>query len=196
LYVICGPDSPAAADAVSAEDVSRLLQMLASEFRYVVVDTAPGLSEHTLTVMDETSDLVLVTSMDVPGVRGLRKELDTLSALGMSTRARHIVLNFTDTRGGLSRADVVATLGTEVDLMLPRSKAASASVNQGIPLLQSEARDPLTKQLRHLTARFTPTGTQTPPKPKRGWPIGTQTPPKPKRGRPGGRHRGVRGERA
>ncbi|MPV37018.1 AAA family ATPase [Georgenia subflava] len=155
LYVLCGSDSPAAADAVTAEDVGRLLAMLASEFRHVVVDTAPGLSEHTLAAMDETSDLVLVTSMDVPGVRGMRKELDTLDALGMFPDARYVALNFADRRGGLSVADVEATLGTGVDLVLPRSRAALASVNAGVPLLQSEVRDPVTKHLRTLVRRYT-----------------------------------------
>jgi pilus assembly protein CpaE len=156
LYVICGANSPAAADSITGQEVGRLLQMLASEFQYVVVDTAPGLSEHVLAAMDESSDLVLVTSMDVPGVRGLRKELDALTELGMLSESRCIVLNFTDGRAGLSVADVEATIGTTVDLMLPRSKATPASVNQGVPLLQSGGRDPMTKELRRLVGRFAP----------------------------------------
>ncbi|MBK5250545.1 MAG: AAA family ATPase [Actinomycetales bacterium] len=167
LYVICGPPSPAGADTISGAQVSQLLEMLAWEFRYVVVDTAPGLSEHTLAAMDQTSDLVLLTSMDVPGVRGLRKELDTLTELDMFTDSRHVVLNFTDTRGGLSLADVEATIGTGVDLMLPRSKAVPGSVNQGIPLLQSGVRDPMTKQLRRLVDRFAP-GPAATRRPRRG----------------------------
>jgi pilus assembly protein CpaE len=156
LYVICGANSPAAADSITAQEVSRLLQMLASEFQYVVVDTAPGLSEHVLAAMDQSSDLVLVTSMDVPGVRGLRKELDALTELGMLSESRCVVLNFTDGRAGLSVADVEATIGTAVDVMLPRSKATTASVNQGVPLLQSRGRDPMTKELRRLVGRFAP----------------------------------------
>jgi pilus assembly protein CpaE len=66
------------------------------------------------------------------------------------------VLNFADERGGLSLSDVEATLGIGVDLQLPRSKAALESVNQGVPLLQSKGRDPMTKQLAQLVARFTP----------------------------------------
>lgn len=155
LYVICGAKSPAEADSVSADDVSRLLQMLAAEFDYVVVDTAPGLSEHVLAVLDETTDLVLVTSMDVPGVRGLRKELDALDALGMPTETRHVVLNFVDPRGGLSVADVEATLGTGVDVLMPRSKGVLESVNQGVPLMQHKSRDPMVKELNRLVARFT-----------------------------------------
>jgi pilus assembly protein CpaE len=156
LYVICGPRTPADADGISGQNIGQLLRVLASEFRYVVVDTAPGLSDHTLAAIDQTTDLVLVTSMDVPGVRGLRKELDALHQLGLVPDSRHVVLNFTDTRAGLTVADVEATIGTGVDVRLPRSKAVPTSVNQGLPLLQSGGRDPMTKQLGQLVSRLTP----------------------------------------
>ncbi|MDX2356287.1 AAA family ATPase [Dietzia sp. PP-33] len=156
LAVVCGPHSPAEADLVGVEELTHLLQTLASEFRYVVIDTAPALTDHTLAALDLTDDLVLLTSMDVPGVRGLRKELDILRDLGMAFERRHVVVNFADTHSGLTRSDVEATIGTGVDLVLPRSRAAAVSMNQGVPLLLSEARDPMTKKLRHLVDRFTP----------------------------------------
>jgi pilus assembly protein CpaE len=154
LYVIAAPESPVEADAVSPDDVRRLLRTLASEFRYVVVDTAPGLSDHTLAAMDETTDLVLLTSMDVPGLRGLRKEIDTLRVLELDRCRRQVVVNFADPGAGLSVADVEATIGASVDVLLPRSKAAPASVNLGVPLLQSGVRDPMTRQLRALVDRL------------------------------------------
>ncbi|GAA2099895.1 AAA family ATPase [Microlunatus panaciterrae] len=160
LYAICAPDSPADADGITSEDVSHLLQTLAAEFRYVVVDTAPGLSEHTLAALDQTSDLVLLTSMDVPGVRGMRKELDTLAQLDMLVERRQVVLNFADNGSLLSVADVEVTIGASVDLELPRSKAAITAVNQGVPLLQSGVKDPLTKQLRKLVERLVAAGGQ------------------------------------
>ncbi|MVA76536.1 AAA family ATPase [Auraticoccus sp. F435] len=153
LHVIAAPDSPADADMVTSDDVAHLLRVLASEFRHVVVDTAPGLSEHTLAVLDETSDLVLVTSMDVPGVRGMRKEIDTLRRLDLLPPAHHVVLNFASPKSLLTVADVEFTIGTGVDLQLPRSKAAPDSIDQGVPLLQSGVRDPLTRALRALVDR-------------------------------------------
>ena len=156
LYVICGPRVPADADTITGEDISHLLRMLASEFSYVVVDTAPGLAEHVMAAMDETNDLVLVTSMDVPGVRGLRKELDALNQLNMLIDNRSVVLNFVDDRGSLSMKDVEATLGTSVDFSFPRSRAAMESVNQGVPLVESNPRDAMARQLGLLASRFTP----------------------------------------
>jgi pilus assembly protein CpaE len=176
LYVIAAPESPVEADAVGPEDVRRLLRTLAAEFRYVVVDTAPGLSDHTLAAMDETTDLVLLTSMDVPGLRGLRKEIDTLRVLELDHARRQVVVNFADPGAGLGVADVEATIGASVDVLLPRSKAAAASVNLGVPLLQSGVRDPMTKQLRALVDRLTEQGGAAAVPQLRGFKHQTSTP--------------------
>jgi len=116
----------------------------------VVVDTAPGLSEHTLTVLDQTDILVLVTSLDVPGVRGLRKELDTLRDISIVLDSRAVVLNFMHPSRGLSIGDVEASIGRKVDYMLPQSNAVPITTNQGMPLLQQNSKDPVAKQLRSL----------------------------------------------
>ncbi|TFV80222.1 MinD/ParA family protein [Blastococcus sp. CT_GayMR20] len=157
LYAVCGAESPAAGDTVSGEDVTRLLASLAREFRYVVVDTAPGLSEQTLAALDRATDVVMLTSMDVPGVRGLRKELDVLRELCMIPAGRHVVMNFADPKGGLSVRDVETTIGAGVDVVLPRSKAVPASTNQGVPIISSSRRDPMAKELRRLVSRFAAT---------------------------------------
>ncbi|MFI8589909.1 CpaE family protein [Dietzia maris] len=156
LYTVCAPASPADADDITSADVARLLKTLASEFRYVVVDTAPGLDDHALAAIDQADELVLLTSLDVPGVRGLRKEMAILRDLALDFDKRHILVNFADPRSGLTKADAEATIGAGVDLVLPRSKAVPVSVNQGLPLLQSDTRDPMTKQLRKLVDQFTP----------------------------------------
>lgn len=155
LYVLCGSDSPAAGDSVTGEQVSVLLQQLAREFRYVVVDTSPGLSEHTLAALDWASDAVLVCSMDVPSVRGMRKELELLGELSFNTMNTHMVLNLAERRGGLTVPDVQRTIGMNADVVIPRSKAVLLSTNQGVPLLQNGTRDSAAKSLRRIIERIT-----------------------------------------
>jgi pilus assembly protein CpaE len=157
LYAVCGAESPAAGDTVTAADVTRLLTSLAREFRYVVVDTAPGLSEQTLAALDRATDVVMVTSMDVPGVRGLRKELDVLRELCMIPAGRHVVMNLADAKGGLSVRDVETAIGTGVDVVIPRSAAVPVSTNQGVPIVAGGRKDPAAKELRRLVSRFAAT---------------------------------------
>ncbi|WP_139005771.1 AAA family ATPase [Arthrobacter crystallopoietes] len=156
LYALCAPDSPAEGDQVTAEQVSRLLDQLASQYAYVIVDTSPGLSEHTLAALDRATDFVFVGGMDVPSVRGLRKELDILRELGMEPLSRHVVLNAADPRDGLTQRDVEATLGTKVDIMIPNTRAVRISTNQGVPILESAPRDTAAKALRRIVDRFAP----------------------------------------
>jgi pilus assembly protein CpaE len=163
LFAVCGAESPAAGDTVSADDVTRLLTALAREFRYVVVDTAPGLSEQTLAALDRASDVIMLTSMDVPGVRGLRKELDVLRELTLIPAGRHVVMNFADPKGGLSVRDVELAIGTGVDVVLPRSSHVPSSTNRGVPLIASGSkRDPMVKELHRLVSRFQATPLRAP----------------------------------
>lgn len=165
LYALCSPESPGMADHVNGEQIARLIDQLASLYRFVVIDTAPGLSEHTLVALDKATDLVLVTSMDVPGVRGMRKELDVLRELGLAATKRHLVLNMADPRDGLTLHDVQTTLGVDIDVVVPSSRPVRLSTNQGVPLLSRNGRDPARKALRKLVGQFAPVTT---PAPKSG----------------------------
>lgn len=153
LYALCGSDSPAAGDGVTGDQVTRLLTQLAAEFRYVVVDTAPGLLEHTLAALDLATDVVLVSGMDVPSVRGMHKELQLLTDLNLLQASRHIVLNFADRREGLTVQDIQNTIGLPADIVLRRSKAVALSTNRGVPLLQHPGRDRAARELWRLVGR-------------------------------------------
>ncbi|GAA4872292.1 AAA family ATPase [Serinicoccus chungangensis] len=154
LQVVCGVHSPAEADVVTPAAVDTLLRLLKQEFRFVVLDTAPGLSEQTLAAIDHTTDLVLITSLDVPGVRGLKKELEVLDELELSPSTRHVVVNFADGDAGLTVKDVTAAIGREVDLALPRSPKVPRSTNQGRPMVSAMPKDKLSRAITGFVGRF------------------------------------------
>lgn len=160
LHVLPGVKSPAEAEHISASQISALIATLKQEFRYVVIDTAPGMSEQTLAAMDHTTDLVLITSLDVPGVRGLRKELELLDELELEPATRHIVVNMAEKGGGIAVADVEATIGRKVDVVLQRSPKVARSTNEGRPLVESQPRNTVSKDLFQLAYRFSPATTR------------------------------------
>ena len=156
LYALCAPPSPADADQVTGEQVSLLLDQLAAQYAHVIIDTSPGLSEHTLAALDRATDYIFVGGMDVPSIRGLRKELEILRELGMEPLTRHIVLNGADPRDGLTRRDAETTLGCKVDDVIPDTRAVRISTNQGVPVLESAPRDPAARALHKVVDRFAP----------------------------------------
>ena len=154
LYALVGPHFPAEADEVSPTTAGHVVDILASEFDYVVVDTSAGLDEYALAALERSDDLVLVCVTDVPSVRGLRKALDAIDLLGMTKQRRHLVLNRSDDRVGLSIGDVEATIGLPVEVSLPTSRSIQISTNQGSPVVESDARTPAAKALTALSRQF------------------------------------------
>ncbi|MFF0902475.1 UNVERIFIED_CONTAM: P-loop NTPase [Kocuria sp. CPCC 205316] len=156
IYALCTPANPAEGDLIGAAQITHLLEQLSGQFQYVVVDTAPGMGEHALAALEAATDAVFVTGMDVPGVRGLRKELDLLGELSLVPENVTVVVNAADRNTGLSVQDVEATIKTPVDLVIPRSRMAAYATNRGEPLLQHAPKDKAARQLHALVALFAP----------------------------------------
>jgi pilus assembly protein CpaE len=154
LYALVGPHFPAEAEEVTSTTVGAIIDLLAAEFDYVVIDTAAGLDEYALTAAERSDDLVLVCVTDVPSVRGLRKALDAIDLLGMTKARRHLVLNRSDDKVGLSAADVEATIGVAVEATVPTSRSIQIAVNQGAPVVQSDPRSPAGRAMSGLASQF------------------------------------------
>jgi pilus assembly protein CpaE len=154
LWALCGPETPAEGEEITADQAKAVVAGLADEFAYVIVDTSAGLSEHTLSTLEISTDLLLVCTMDVPSIRSLRKEVDALELLGMTHQRRHFVLNRADSKVGLDVKDVEATVGLSVDVALPSSRVVPLSTNQGTPVVESQPRSPIARQFGELVERF------------------------------------------
>jgi pilus assembly protein CpaE len=163
LFALCAPDSPAEADGVKPETLATAIDLLAEMFPYVVIDTAAGLDEATLTAMEHSTDLVVVCATDVASARGLRKEIEAFDILGFTTQRRHFVLNRADARVGIGVNDIQSTVGLDVAVSIPSSRAVPASMNQGAPVLETEPRSTLGRAFSELVDRFVPTPNVVPP---------------------------------
>lgn len=154
LHALCAPDSPAEAEEVTPEVVASVLDELSRAVPWVVVDTAAGLDEAALAALEASTDIVLVGTTDVPGVRSLRKEIDALDQLGVSG-TRHLVLNRANARVGVDVRDIAMTVGQPVDIAVSSSRLVPLSVNQGAPLMESQPSAAVTRELASLAHRLT-----------------------------------------
>ena len=62
--------------------------------------------ESGLAAMEQCTDVVWGSAMDIPSLRGLRSGLEVLRQLEIMPESRHVVLNMADTKTGLNVQDV------------------------------------------------------------------------------------------
>ncbi|MFT4286826.1 AAA family ATPase [Nocardioides sp.] len=139
LMILAAPSHPDVRDRVSPALVSQILRTLKSTFDYVIVDTAPAFDEQTLTALDETDEIVIVATLDVPALKNVKVALETLDMLNIARDRRHLLLNRADDEVGISPDRVEGILGMKPAAQVGTSLEVAASTNAGNPIV---ARNP------------------------------------------------------
>ena len=169
-YVLCGAESPEEGETVTDKLACRVVELLARDVDYVVVDTPAGLDERTLAVLELATDVVLVSSLDVSSIRNLGKSIDALERVDLLPQSRYFVLNRSDARVGIEPSDVEAALGMKIDTAVPSSRAIPFSMNQGRPIVIEEPNSQAARELTSFTHRFVDSGAKhTAPEPRSGF---------------------------
>jgi pilus assembly protein CpaE len=150
VYILCGADHPAGVGRVTGDEIRKLVNQFATSFRYVVIDTSGGLQEETLASLEEATDVVFVTALDVATLRAVRKEVDVLAELGLLPQRRHVVLNRADRMFGLTVRDAERILGLPVDAVIPASDLVALAANHGGLAIESTKKNLVRKPLKRL----------------------------------------------
>ncbi len=77
----------------------------------MVVDTSPSFDEYALQAFDETDEMLLVTTLDVPTLKNVKVAVETLDLLNFPKPRRRLILNRADDKVGLTPEKVETTLG-------------------------------------------------------------------------------------
>jgi len=150
LFVLCAPADPADADDIPAELVSQVIDLLRQDFKWVLVDTAGGLTEYALAAVESSTDLILLSSLDVLATKTLRKTVKILDEVGFVTPRRHLVLNRSDSRVGLDRSEAIMELGMRRAIEVPSDRIVPLSLNRGEPFVEAQPRSQVARRIADL----------------------------------------------
>jgi pilus assembly protein CpaE len=134
--------------------VSRIIRTLRETFDYIVIDMAPAFDEQVLTALDETDEVVLVTTLDVPTLKNVKVAVETFDALHIARDNRHLVLNRADDEVGINADKVEGILGMNVDAQISSSLEIAAATNAGSPVIVSDPEHQLSSSIRQLATRL------------------------------------------
>jgi pilus assembly protein CpaE len=148
LGVVAAPVHLDATEQASSEDVGKLLDLLVRVYDYVVVDTSGVFDELALTSLDRTDTLVLVGTLDIPALKGLKLATQTLDLLNFPREKWQFVLNRADAKVGLSTEEFESTLGLKSSCTLVSSREVLAAVNRGEPLVLAYPSHPNSKAIK------------------------------------------------
>jgi pilus assembly protein CpaE len=168
LTTLVAPLEPGSADSISADLVTRILQVLRTDFDFVVVDTPPAFDDRVLAAFDLSDHVGLIATLDIPAIKNLKLTLETLDLLNFPRENWRVVLNRADSKVGLTIGEVESTLRCKILSQIPSSRDVPASVNRGVPIVLDDPKHPVSVAIRLFVDKHIVNATTVPHPPIRG----------------------------
>jgi pilus assembly protein CpaE len=154
LELIAAPNRPAEMRTFDPDMVTRLLDLVSSNFDYVVIDMPRTWFSWTDSVLLGTNRLFIVSEMTVPSIRQAKGLVAAIrERLGDGPHPQVIVNRFEQRMfdSGLKKSDVEQALGGDFIGAIPNNyRLVREAIDRGIPLDEVKAGNNITIQLKKL----------------------------------------------
>lgn len=144
IHILPAPQRPEQAENVSADQFSKVLGLLRRLYAYIVVDTTPTLSDITLSAMDNSDVIVLITTQEIPAIKNTRLFLDLLKTMGIGRERVVFTMNKFDKRIAITPQRISENLKHEISAVIPLDeRIVIPAVNRGVPFILENKAQPV-----------------------------------------------------
>jgi pilus assembly protein CpaE len=151
IDVLLSPSDVQVAQGLRAEDLFNIMNGINKAYSFVVIDAGSALTENTVTMMDASDRILLVTTPDLVALHDASRFIQISRTLSYPPEKLMIVLNRANLDGGVKTKDIETALRHEVFAQIPDDGAnVIRSLNRGIPLVVQYPRSPATKSIQRL----------------------------------------------
>jgi len=153
LYVLADPPYLEQSEDISAEQIGKLFEVLKQAFSYIIVDTSANFDGKTITALDNSDLILLVSIVNLPAVRNCQRCLDLFERLGYDKDKTKIVLNRYMENDEIKVEDVEEVLGQKIYWKIPNNYfTIMSAINKGIPVGLINAESNISQSYRELAA--------------------------------------------
>jgi pilus assembly protein CpaE len=153
LSLLSAPREADLADDIEPEHVFEVIELLRERFEYVIIDPQHTFDSITLAALDQSDEIVLVLTLDIPAVRSTQRALQIFDRLGYPRHKVKIVVNRWSKQIELDIKQVERFLGERVvGYVQSDYNTAVNSINLGQPLVESEPASRIAGEIRQIAA--------------------------------------------
>jgi pilus assembly protein CpaE len=127
---------------------------------HIVVDTAARFDDVVLALLDLSDEVLLVSGMEVPGVKNLKLAVQTLRLLDLPVSKLKLVLVRSNTKVQMEVRDIERALALKAATVIPHDTVVPVSLNKCVPVVIDAPRSSVTKSLEALADTFVPVSDQ------------------------------------
>jgi pilus assembly protein CpaE len=152
IHVLLAPSNVQIAQGIRAEDIYNIFVGVSRYYDYTVVDAGGPLNDISVTLMDATDRILLMTTPDLASLHDTSRFLQLSRSLSYPADKILMILNKAGVEGGVKLKDIETVLHHQVYHQIPNDPAnVLRSINRGIPFLVYYPRSNASKSIQQLT---------------------------------------------
>ena len=153
LTVLAAPLEAHEAEDIKPQDISEILHLLRQRYERIVLDLPHTFDPVTIAALDLADDILLVMTLDIPGIRGTKRALKVFDRLDYPRRKVHAVVNRWSKNIDVELKKVEAHLGEQIIGFVPNDyNKVMDSINLGRPLVQADPASKITIEIKRIAA--------------------------------------------
>ena len=169
LYVLADPPDLEQAEVITSDNITTLINVLRNVFSYIIIDTTASFDGKTITALDNSDLVLLITIINLPSVRNCQRCFDLFKRLGYTKDKIKIIVNRYMENDEIKVEDVEEVLGHPVYFKIPNNYFTIINaINKGLPVCEINPHSNIAKSFKELAAllsdNFTYSNTQKPQK--------------------------------
>ncbi len=169
LYVLADPPDLEQAEVITSENITTLINVLRNVFSYIIIDTTASFDSKTITALDNSDLVLLISIINLPSVRNCQRCFDLFKRLGYTKDKIKIIINRYMENDEIKVEDVEDVLGHPVYFKIPNNYFTIINaINKGLPVCEINPHSNIAKSFKELAAllsdNFTYANTQKPQK--------------------------------
>src|SRR5574341_206954 len=110
VHFIAAPTFPSEAENLRSETLGAALDLIKTQYEYVVADLPHDFSEPVLQALDKANIVLMFASPDMASIRAVTAAMDTYDKLGYDKEKIKLILNATFPRSILTKEKIEAAL--------------------------------------------------------------------------------------
>ena len=168
LTVLAAPLEAHEAEDIKPQDISEILHLLRQRYERIVLDLPHTFDPITIAALDLADDILLVMTLDIPGIRGTKRALKVFDRLDYPRRKVHAVVNRWSKNIDVELKKVEAHLGEQIIGFVPNDyHKVMDSINLGRPLVQADPASKITIEIKRIAALVNGTGSPASTQPRK-----------------------------
>ena len=135
IDALLAPKRPENAEKVTKMNIEEILKITKKEYDYIIIDLGTNYNNSTLTFLDLSDQIFMITLMDLMSIKNTKIGIDVMKSLDYDSDKLKLIVNQYNKKNNISATKLKKYLNYEVYFKVPEDrKIINDSINIGIPV--------------------------------------------------------------